>query len=104
MIGSESKIPLKHVYGWILFDSIALPPTSTLCLPKLDLFWGVACFWIDSQGRGYLTIKNFILCPFSELCKDLFYPFNSHEGTRQDFPLQYQYNIKQTSDENKVKS
>ena len=29
-----------------------------------------------------------------------FYTFNSHEGPRQNFSLQYQYNIKQTSDEN----
>ena len=31
------------------------------------------------------------------------YPFNSHEWPRQNFSLQYQYNIKQTSDENKEK-
>ena len=30
-------------------------------------------------------------------------PFNSHEWPRYNFSLQYQYNIKQTSDENKVK-
>ena len=30
-------------------------------------------------------------------------PFNSHEWPRQNFSLQYQYNIKQTSDENKEK-
>ena len=29
------------------------------------------------------------------------YPFNSHKWPRQNFSLQYQYNIKQTSDENK---
>ena len=29
-----------------------------------------------------------------------FYTFNSHEWPRQNFSLQYQYNIKQTSDEN----
>ena len=31
------------------------------------------------------------------------YPFNSHEWPRQNFSLQYQYHIKQTSDENKEK-
>ena len=30
-------------------------------------------------------------------------PFNSHEWPRQNFSLQYQYNIKQRSDENKEK-
>ena len=30
-----------------------------------------------------------------------FNPFNSHEWPRQNFSLQYQYNIDQTSDENK---
>ena len=30
-------------------------------------------------------------------------PFYSHEWPRQNFSLQYQYNIKQTSDENKEK-
>ena len=30
-------------------------------------------------------------------------PLNSHEWPRQNFSLQYQYNIKQTSDENKEK-
>ena len=30
-------------------------------------------------------------------------PFNSHEWPRQNFSLQYQYNIKQGSDENKEK-
>ena len=30
-------------------------------------------------------------------------PFNSHEWPRQNFSLQYQYNIKQASDENKEK-
>ena len=33
----------------------------------------------------------------------LLQPFNSHKWPRQNFPLQYQYNIKQTSDENKEK-
>ena len=31
------------------------------------------------------------------------YPLNSHEWPWQNFSLQYQYNIKQTSDENKEK-
>ena len=31
------------------------------------------------------------------------YPFNSHEWPRQNLSLQYQYNIKQTSDENEEK-
>ena len=30
-------------------------------------------------------------------------PFHSHEWPRQNFPLQYQYNINQLSDENKEK-
>ena len=30
-------------------------------------------------------------------------PFNSHEWPRQNFPLQYQYNINEKSDENKEK-
>ena len=30
-------------------------------------------------------------------------PFNSHERPRQNFSLQYQYNINQMSDENKEK-
>ena len=30
-------------------------------------------------------------------------PFNSHEWPRQNFSLQYQYNINQISDENKEK-
>ena len=30
--------------------------------------------------------------------------FNSHKWPRKNFSLQYQYNIKQTSDENKEKS
>ena len=30
-------------------------------------------------------------------------PFNSHEWPRQNFPLQYQYNISQRSDENREK-
>ena len=33
----------------------------------------------------------------------MFVPFNSHEWPRQNFSLQYQYNIKQTSDEIKEK-
>ena len=32
-----------------------------------------------------------------------FNPFNSHKWPRQNFSLQYQYNIDQTSDENKEK-
>ena len=31
------------------------------------------------------------------------YPFNSHEWPRQNFSLQYQCNVKNTSDENKEK-
>ena len=31
------------------------------------------------------------------------WPFNSHERSRQNFSIQYQYNIKQISDENKEK-
>ena len=34
---------------------------------------------------------------------EVFNPLNSHEWPRQNFSLQYQYNIKQTSDENKEK-
>ena len=34
---------------------------------------------------------------------EVFNPLNSHEWPRQNFSLQYQYNIKQTSDENKDK-
>ena len=30
-------------------------------------------------------------------------PFNSHDWPRKNFSSQYQYNIKQTSDENKEK-
>ena len=30
-------------------------------------------------------------------------PFNSHDWPRKNFSLQYQYNIKQTSDENREK-
>ena len=41
------------------------------------------------MGRSYVLIT-----PVGE-------PFNSHELPRQNFSLQYQNNIKQTSDENK---
>ena len=34
-------------------------------------------------------------------CKGL--TLNSHKWPRENFPLQYQYNIKQTNDENKEK-
>ena len=43
------------------------------------------------MGRSYVLIT-----PGGE-------PFNSHELPRQNFSLQYQNNIKQTSDENKEK-
>ena len=33
----------------------------------------------------------------------MFSPFNSQEWPRENFSLQYQYNVKQTSDENRVK-
>ena len=33
----------------------------------------------------------------------IYYPFNSYEWPRQNFSLQYHYNIKQISDENKEK-
>ena len=32
---------------------------------------------------------------------DLIWEFNSHEWPRQNFSLQYQYNVNQVSDENK---
>ena len=56
--------------------------------------------WINNIGkkkRGILTEQStnqYILCQ----------PFISHEWPRQNFSLQYQYNIKQTSDENNEKS
>ena len=39
---------------------------------------------------------------YFENCKEL-KPFNSHKWLRQNFSLQNQYDIKQTSDENKEK-
>ena len=54
-----------------------------------------------------------VITQFEKLCKlskfkiirkmVSFNPFNSHEWPRQNFSLQYQYNIDQTSDENKEK-
>ena len=38
------------------------------------------------------------------LAYKLFNAYTFHEWPRQNFSLQYQYNIKQTSDENKEKS
>ena len=49
--------------------------------------WGV---------KGYLPIRF-------KVGKKALKHFNSHEWPRQNFSLQYQYNIKQTSDENKEK-
>ena len=43
-----------------------------------------------NQLKGFLTKKYIFL-------------FNSHEWPRQNFSLQYKYNIMQTSDENKYK-
>ena len=36
-------------------------------------------------------------------CAEEAYPFNSHEWPRKNFSLRYQYNIKQTSNENNEK-
>ena len=41
-------------------------------------------------------------CPVPPL-PSFSYPFNSHEWPRQNFSLQYQYNVNQISDENKEK-
>ena len=40
---------------------------------------------------------------FFDLRYDLFQPCNSHEWPSQNFSLQYQYNVKQTSDEKEEK-
>ena len=40
---------------------------------------------------------------FFDLRYDLFQPGNSHEWPSQNFSLQYQYNVKQTSDEKEEK-
>ena len=45
---------------------------------------------------SYISSLSVFFTPVGE-------PFNSHELPRQNFSLQYQNNIKQTSDENKEK-
>ena len=47
------------------------------------------CTLKPSGHVGSLSLSQFFL------------PFNSHEWPRQNFSLQYQHSIKQTSDENK---
>ena len=47
--------------------------------------------WETKMGIPCKGQENFIL------------PFNSHEWPKQNFSLQYQYNINQISDENKGK-
>ena len=69
-------------------------------------------FWAITQYQYNITINNlrrYIMqqCVYPDI-KPLVglegpQPFNSHKWPRQNFSLQYQYNIKQTSDENKEK-
>ena len=58
-------------------------------------------------GEGITLLVTSFFCKWNKFgyCKTLDYtshlnPFNSHEWPRQNFSLQYQYNIKQRSNEN----
>ena len=46
--------------------------------------------------ENYWIRKYYVVCT-------VFWSFHSHEWSRQNFSLQYQYNTRQTSDENKEK-
>ena len=48
-----------------------------------------------------VLLLRIILCP--DCSFNRYYPFNSHEWSRQNFSLQYQYHLNQISDENKEK-
>ena len=57
-------------------------------------------------GGDLVLLTEFIKCKLATIKKiqsNLYKPFNSHEWPRQNFSLQYQYNINQISDENKEK-
>ena len=59
----------------------------------------------SSETRFHLA-KLVLIIAFSWSCQIFFqfpYPFTSHEWLRENLSLQYQYNIKHRSDENKVK-
>ena len=55
-----------------------------------------------SEGIRDCTLKTMQVAHVGSLSLSQFFlPFNSHEWPRQNFSLQYQHSIKQTSDENK---
>ena len=62
---------------------------------NLDIF--VTIFKVLTSPHGWAWK------PLYSIIYTLIKPFNSHEWPRKNFSLQYQYNIKQTSDENKEK-
>ena len=79
--------------------------------PVSNLSLHLQFFKLQLQRNQYRRIVPFpfqlILFPWA--CRvpacvlSVLLPFNSHEWPRQNFSLQYQYNFKQTSDENKEK-
>ena len=64
------------------------------CFIKLKLFIPQEKDYFDP--RKYYTVYFFMRFFYAQI-------LNSHEWPRQNFPLQYHYNIKQTGDENKEK-
>ena len=98
---SEQTSPVDPVLVHNTQSSVELTTHLTLSR-KRNLGWPSTKQWAtakESASEITLTISNVISLSSGEYLQ----PFNSHEWLRQNFSLQYQYNINQTSDENKGK-
>ena len=89
----------------LLFRPVEVAPimeTILFLFSFIDTFWIEFC-WSKvlsdilnfNNNRSNYHHRNYRRCHYL--------PFNAHEWPRQNFSLQYPYNINQTSDENKEK-
>ena len=73
---------------------------------SLKIFFNQRTVKEPSSETRLRSAKVVLIIAFSWSCQILFqfpYPFTSHEWLRENLSLQYKYNIKHRSDENKVK-
>ena len=92
----EEKLDVSHSWGSNGYLHVIAYLLFLFLLPKMKGVLLFPHFEIPYSRRSYSLRQK-------SLPSVLLEPFNSHEWSRQNFSLQYRYNIKHRSDENKVK-
>ena len=112
-VNSENSIDFRDFLGPVVsFPGLCSPGKNQNKIPGLFRFsrplelLNTETSWVNMKlhvgSKAIITRKEICLLKFS-MCTCMLVPFHSHEWPRQNFFLQYQFNTKQTSDENKEK-